>query len=98
MSILHTGIAFGIIVALAQVVVAAPHDPTPEARAVFSDKKYDEAAKKLEPYVASNRFDGRAWSLYCECLHFSKQYEKAIEAGMSALECGSNIPGQSYNI
>jgi len=82
----------------APFAAAFPPDPCPEARALFREKKYDDAAKKLEPYLASNRFDGRAWALYSECLHFGKQFEKAIHAGKKALECGASIPGQSYNI
>jgi tetratricopeptide (TPR) repeat protein len=88
----------GAIALLSPLATAAPPDPTPEARALFREKKYDDAAKKLEPYLANNRFDGRAWALYSECLHFGKQFEKAIEAGKKALECGANVPGQSYNI
>jgi hypothetical protein len=80
------------------IVFAFPPDPTPEVRALFRDKKYDEAAKKLEAYLAINKFDGRAWSLYSECLHFNKQFEPAIAAAKKALECGVNRPGMSYNI
>ena len=82
-----TVMASSLIVAPA-IVFAFPPDPTPEARALFRDKKYDEAAKKLEAYLATNKFDGRAWSLYSECLHFGKNYEPAIVAAKKALDCG----------
>lgn len=87
-----------VLLWVAQAAVAFPPDPTPEARALFRDKKYDEAAKKLELYLETNRFDGRAWALYSESLHFSKQYDRAITAAKKAIECGQNVTGQTYNI
>jgi tetratricopeptide (TPR) repeat protein len=92
-----TVMSSSLIVAPA-IVFAFPPDPIPDARALFRAKKYDEAAKKLEAYLATNKFDGQTWSLYSECLHFNKQYEPAIAAAKKALECGLNRPGMSYNI
>ncbi len=90
---------FAILIALpVGHVFAYPPDPTPEARALMRESKYAEAAKKLEAYLATNRFDGRAWSSLAECLHSSKQYEPAIEAGKKAIETGFNQTGQIYNI
>jgi tetratricopeptide (TPR) repeat protein len=77
---------------------ANPPDPTPEARALLRAKKYDEATKKFKDYLATNRFDGRAWAGLSNCLHMSKQYEQAIAAAHRAIECGLDPAGQMYNI
>src|SRR5262249_40548107 len=77
---------------------ARPPDPTPEARALLRAKKYDQAAKKFEDYLATNRFDGRAWSALSNCLHMTKQYERAIAASQKAIDCGFNPAGQMYDI
>jgi tetratricopeptide (TPR) repeat protein len=77
---------------------AAPPDPAPEARALMRAKKYDEAAKQFQAYLTTNRFDGRAWSAYANCLHMTKQYERAIAAGQKAIDCGFNPAGEMYNI
>ena len=52
-----------------------------DARALMGANKYDEAAKQFEAYLATNRFDGRAWAAYASCLHLSKQYDRSIPAG-----------------
>jgi tetratricopeptide (TPR) repeat protein len=84
--------------ALPLAAAANPPDPTPEARALLRAKKYDQAARKFEDYLATNRFDGRAWSGLSNCLHSSKQYERAIAAAQQAIECGFDPAGQMYNI
>jgi tetratricopeptide (TPR) repeat protein len=79
-------------------VAAAPPDPTAEARELLRAKKYVEAAQKFEDYLATNRFDGRAWSGLSNCRHMAKQYERAIAAGQKAIACGYNPAGQMYDI
>ncbi|HQR08348.1 MAG TPA: S41 family peptidase [Gemmatales bacterium] len=87
-----------LLMLLVERAFAEPPHPIPEARALMGEKKYADAAKKLEAYLATNRFDGRAWSSYSECLHMTKQYHQAIEAANKAIETGFNLSGQMYNI
>jgi len=86
------------LIVAAALSPAAPPDPLPEARALMRDNRYAEAAKLFEPYLAGNRFDGRAWADLGYCLHAEKQYDAAIAAARKAIECGFNPGGQMYNI
>lgn len=98
MKTITTNRAAVLLALLVGQAFAFPPDPTPEATALMREKKYSEAAKKLEIHLANNRFSGRAWSLYSECLHSTKLYDQAIEAGKKAIETGFNPSGQMYNI
>jgi hypothetical protein len=79
-------------------IPASPPDPIRDARALLRQKKLDQAAKNIESYLASNRFDGRAWSAYAIALHMSKQYDGSIGAGKKAIELGFNQADEMYNI
>src|SRR5262249_47898762 len=76
---------------------AGPPDPVPEARALMRAGKFAEAAPKFEAYLATNRFDGRAWANYASCLHNLKQFDRAISAEYKAIDCGFNPSGEMYN-
>src|SRR5262245_38410024 len=80
------------------LAVAIPPDPTPQATKLMGAKKFDEAAKQFETYLATNRFDGPAWAQYSVSLHMAKRYPQAIEAAKQAIERGANPSAQMYNI
>lgn len=78
--------------------VGRPPDPVAGARALLRQKKYDEAIKSLEAYLAGNRFDGPAWSSYGVALHMAKRFDRSIEASKKAIELGFNAANETYNI
>jgi hypothetical protein len=86
------------MVVLAMDARARPPDPIKEARVLIRQQKFGEAAKRLESHVASNPFDGPAWSAYAYALHMSKEFDRSIEAGKRACELGFNPAGETYNI
>lgn len=83
---------------LARSTSAFPPHPVPSARELMQQQKYAEAAAALEAYLATNRFDGRAWSNLGVCLYWTKDYDRAREAGAKAIELGFNPAGEMYNI
>ncbi len=86
------------MIMVAGLAVATPPDPVPQATPLIRQKKFTEAATLYEKYLATNRFDGPAWSQYSNCLHGAKQYPAAIDAAKKAIGCGVNPAGQMYNI
>src|SRR5690242_2522636 len=76
-----------IFTIMGAAALAGPPDPVPEARGLMRQKKYAEAAERFETYLATNRFDGRAWADYSFCLHSSQRYEPAIAAAGKAIAC-----------
>jgi tetratricopeptide (TPR) repeat protein len=75
-----------------------PPDPLEGARTLLRAKKAAEATRAVEAYLATNRFDGQAWSLYGVCLHAAKQFDQSIAAGKKAIELGYDPADEMYNI
>jgi tetratricopeptide (TPR) repeat protein len=75
-----------------------PPDPLEGARVLLRAKKVADATGAVEAYLAHNRFDGQAWSMYGVCLHTSKQFERSIEAGKKAIELGFHPADEMYGI
>jgi tetratricopeptide (TPR) repeat protein len=77
---------------------ALPPDPIRGVRALLRAKNIDEATRSVQEYLASNRFDGSAWSFYGVCLHMSNQLDRSIDASKKAIQLGFHPAEENYNI
>jgi len=93
----HAIVISALITLLARPCAAFPPDPNPHASALMREQKYEEAAAQLESYLATNRYDGRAWSNLGVCMYWMKNYDRARAASLQAIKMGFNPDAEMYN-
>ncbi len=69
-----------------------------DADKLFSEEKFEEAAKIYLQLAENNPYNGYFWDNYAFCMYQLKNYDKAIENFKRAIDAGYNLSACSYNI